>query len=226
MTTTYHTDPTTVGLLVAALRMPQSVVIAWLKCEGQDSSQLSPTNPLNIQHGNTPGQIGTHGVTGEYPSLTDGAHWTGWLVDNGPYAGIRAARSTGDPYQIARAIELSPWAGGHYGSSPSHDGCIAQQVRGEPAPKPPVSTTNLDRQLNPVPFQAHRRVSLPAGTHLYAFPGGPPVRSLASLTAVAYVAATAEWLLVGPPPGITDELYFVPRHDPLTVDDEDLEVTG
>ncbi len=222
----YHSDPATVAAFTAALRMPESVVHAWLSCEGQDDANLSPYNPLNIIVGGTPGQSGRAGnsPTATYASLGDGAHWTGWLIDHGPYAGIRAARATGDPYQIARAIEFSPWAASRYGASPSHDGCVSEQVRHLPAPKPPASSGPLDRPLNPVPFTAHRRAILPGGTHLYDFPGGAIVRTLPSLTALAYVAATAEWLLVGPPPGVPDELFWVPRHDPLTVDDLDAEV--
>lgn len=105
------------------------VALAWLKNECQ--STANPTNPLNILYYGTHGQIGQRGRFGTYASTQAGLDGAAWLVNNsGYYSGIRAAIKTGDPVAQARAIENSPWAGGHYGGAGSKDGGIVRTLAG------------------------------------------------------------------------------------------------
>src|SRR4051794_32562243 len=96
------------------------VALAWLKNECQ--SNPNPTNPLNILYYGSHGQTGKAGRFGVYSSTHAGLDHAAWLVNNSAYySGIRVAIKTGDPLAQARAIENSPWAGGHYGGAGSRD---------------------------------------------------------------------------------------------------------
>ena len=127
--TLHAASDASVQVYAKALGMPFAVVRAWANCEEQDDGNYSPNNILNILTGNTPGQWGksANGVTGTYPTLALGAQWSAWLIAKGPYENIRSAIKLGTPFGIARAIELSPWAGSHYGGA-SGPGCIARQI--------------------------------------------------------------------------------------------------
>lgn len=94
-----------------------NVALAWLKNECQ--SRPNPTNPLNILYGATRGRIKQEGSRfASYTSTKAGLDDAAWLVNNSSYyGGIRAAIHTGNPALQARAIEKSPWAGGHYGGA-------------------------------------------------------------------------------------------------------------
>jgi len=92
------------------------VALAWLWNECQTVN--NPTNPLNIRYYGTHGQIGKIGGFGTYQSTQAGLDNAAWLIKNGAsYSGIRAAIASGNMFAQARAIELSPWAGGHYGGA-------------------------------------------------------------------------------------------------------------
>lgn len=90
-------------------------------------------NPLNLTTGGgrypIPGMIGHGAVGGDeheqhhdfaaFPDATTGARAAGWFYSAeadpaGYYAGVRRAFVGGDPAAIARAIEDSPFATGHY----------------------------------------------------------------------------------------------------------------
>lgn len=106
-----------------------SVALAWLKNECQ--STPNPTNPLNIRYYGTNGQTGKIGGFGTYASTTAGLDAAARLVNGGAYySGIRAAIKSGNPAAQAHAIELSPWAAGHYGGSSTHYGNITKALTG------------------------------------------------------------------------------------------------
>lgn len=116
-----HNTPENISLLSKLTGIPAAVCDRWLRCEAQ--SRNNPTNPLNILTGvrkypDRPPQIGANGRFGVYATVEDGIGDAAWLINKSSYyAGIRRAIKTGDPLTIARAIEDSPWAGGHYGHS-------------------------------------------------------------------------------------------------------------
>jgi hypothetical protein len=68
--------------------------------------------------GGAPGQTGTSGRFAQYGSTKAGLDAAAWLINNSAhYGGVRAAVATGNATAEARAIELSPWAAGHYGGA-------------------------------------------------------------------------------------------------------------
>lgn len=106
------------------------VALAWLWNECQ--SVNNPTNPLNIRYYGTHGQIGAGGGQsngfGVYTDAHAGLDHAAWLINNSAnYTGIRSAIKTGNIWAEARAIELSPWAGGHYGGA-SKPGNISKKL--------------------------------------------------------------------------------------------------
>lgn len=133
MTTFYNNTKANIDFLSTLTGIPRIVCDAWMRCEGQDSSQHSPTNPLNIQYFGSarPLQIGSHGVTAVYGDVETGLR-DAWGVLHLPYyERVREAIRTGDPFKISNAIEKSPWAGSHYGST-AHvfaSGCISNRIR-------------------------------------------------------------------------------------------------
>jgi hypothetical protein len=121
--------------LSRATGMDPAVALAWLKNECQ--STPNPTNPLNIRYGNSTGQIGRVGGFGRYASTNAGLDSAAHLIMvSSHYAGIRAAIRSGNPAQQARAIELSPWAAGHYGGAKGPGGISRAWARltGKPLP--------------------------------------------------------------------------------------------
>lgn len=103
------------------------VALAWLKNECQ--SVANPTNPLNILYYGTNGQTGQQGRFGTYPSTQAGLDAAARLINNSAnYSVIRAAIKTGNPVAEAHAIELSPWAGGHYGGTSTRYGGITRTL--------------------------------------------------------------------------------------------------
>jgi LysM repeat protein len=103
--------------------MSNNVAKAWLRAEGQ--AVANPTNPLNIRYYGTPNQIGEKNGFAVYKSayygLLDAARLIKTLT---PYSGVRAALTGGNDHTIAKAIELSPWAAGHYGATQTQAGTI------------------------------------------------------------------------------------------------------
>jgi hypothetical protein len=92
------------------------VALAWLWNECQTTN--NPTNPLNILYNGHRTQQGQTGRFATYASPHAGLDDAAWLINNSAYySGIRQAIKTGDPFKEARAIELSPWAGGNYGGA-------------------------------------------------------------------------------------------------------------
>lgn len=120
----YNDTPQNIATLSRMLpHMSQNVAKAWLRAEGQ--AVPNPTNPLNIRFYNTNGQIWNHGGFGVYKSSYFGLLHASWLIKNlTPYSGVRAALTGGNDHSIAKAIELSPWAAGHYGATPTRLGLI------------------------------------------------------------------------------------------------------
>ena len=133
MTVFYNNTPENVAFFSELTGIPPIVVDAWMRCEGQDASQHSPTNPLNIQYFGSarPLQIGHHGVTAIYPDVDTGLRDAWGVLQLHYYILVREKISTHDPLQIADAIEKSPWAASHYGSTPHifASGCISNRVR-------------------------------------------------------------------------------------------------
>ncbi len=128
--------------------LPASVAKAWLRCEGQAVS--NPTNPLNILYGPYRTQIGAKGRFGVYKSAEDGLKDAAWLINQSVYyqsvrtaiAQAKGMAAADAAVKVARAIEDSPWAGGHYGGGGNKNGCIVKNlgtVTPEP-PKPPKPT--------------------------------------------------------------------------------------
>jgi hypothetical protein len=113
------------------------VALAWLWNECQAVN--NPTNPLNIRYYGTHGQIGKGGGQnagfGVYQDAHGGLDHAAWLINNSAnYTGIRSAIKTGNIWAEARAIELSPWAGGHYGgaSGPGNISKKLSSITGKP----------------------------------------------------------------------------------------------
>ncbi len=132
-------------LLSELTKIPIEVCRQWLRCEAQSIN--NPSNPLNIlyptrRYPNRPRQIGYRGRFGVYASQEDGIKDAAWLINNSAYyRNVRAAinkkysSAAERNLEIAKAIEASPWAAGHYGYS-----CISrvfkQQLKPKPKPKP------------------------------------------------------------------------------------------
>lgn len=150
MAVTYNDSAANVKTLCDAIPgLPAATAKAWLRCEGQSVS--NPTNPLNILFYNTRSQIGSKGRFATYASTKAGLEDAAWLINKSSYyQGVRNALAKVNGLSdvdaailVARAIEESPWAGGHYGGAGAQDGCIVRQVRAmqgqpptEPKPKP------------------------------------------------------------------------------------------
>lgn len=117
--------------------------LAWLAFATQISNEtrngdpstvgVQNANPFNLTTGGgrypLPGQIGAGSPGGSstewhtdfaaFPDPTTGAAAAGYFYSPegdpaGYYAGVRSAFIGGDPVAIAKAIEASPFAGGHY----------------------------------------------------------------------------------------------------------------
>jgi len=129
--------PTNIQHLVDMIpNMPGVVARAWLRCEAQ--ATYNPSNPLNIlYYGRLDrNQIAQRGRFAVYPSAYEGLRdAAGLILRSHYYEGVRYALQSKDPLTIARAIEESPWAGGHYGGAGVRDGCIVRAL-GAPAPTP------------------------------------------------------------------------------------------
>lgn len=146
-----YSHPEAAPLLAQLTGMPEEVAHQWLMCEAQ--SVNNPTNPLNIRSGaskypNRPPQIGSKGGFGVYASQADGIGDAAWLINESSYyKNVKStiAASPTDSLAIARAIENSPWAAGHYGHS-----CISSHFAGgvtppvKPPTKPPVTPPPTD----------------------------------------------------------------------------------
>lgn len=107
--------------------IPPGVVHAWMNCEGQDDANHSPTNPLNIQYfgSSRPLQIGHHNVTAVYADAHTGLADAWNVLRLNYYDRIRAAIPRGNPNEIIKEIQHSPWAASHYGGIDGV-GCIAE----------------------------------------------------------------------------------------------------
>jgi len=125
--------------------LPRAAAEAWLRCEGQAVN--NPTNPLNILYygSNARGQVGERGRFAVYTSAYRGLADAAWVVKNlSYYAHLRSVLARHpSALDAARAIEDSPWAGGHYGGKGKKDGCIVRNLGGTtggpvvtPKPKP------------------------------------------------------------------------------------------
>jgi hypothetical protein len=132
----------TADALAARLGIP-TPPLAWIPFAAQIANEtangdpstvgVQNANPLNLTTGGgrypLPGMIG-HGLVGgsaveqhsdfaAFPNPTTGARAAGYFYSAeadpaGYYAGVRRAFIGGDPGAIARAIEDSPFASGHY----------------------------------------------------------------------------------------------------------------
>jgi hypothetical protein len=136
--TFYHDTPSNIAYLSTSIPgMSPNVSEAWLRCEGQTID--NPTNPLNILYYGSPGQIGKRGRFAVYGSVHDGLDSAaGLILHSRYYAGVRRALLTHNDLAVARSIEDSPWAGGHYGGGgPGNDGCIVAHLSNfQPVPPP------------------------------------------------------------------------------------------
>lgn len=116
-------------ILCAALPgMPQIVAGQWLNCEEQEVD--NPTNPLNALYTGSRDQLRGPGRFARYSSAAAGLRDTAWVIEHlSYYVHVRAALAAhASPVVIAHAIELSPFAGGHYGATSSRLGCIARGI--------------------------------------------------------------------------------------------------
>lgn len=129
-----HATDANVSALAADSGMPAATARAWLNCEAQDVD--NPTNPLNIRYWGYapqlrgPGSNGQPGVgfasyTSAAAGLADAART---LRQMAAYHAVILAIGTHDPLTVAKAIEASPWAAGHYGGGSGRLGCIARQI--------------------------------------------------------------------------------------------------
>ena len=126
-----NATPENASYLAKQTGLDPKVALAWLKLEGQDTP--NPTNPLNIRYYGTHGQTGKLGGFGTYADAKAGLDHAAWLINNsGYYGGVRAAIATNNPAAEARAIELSPWAAGHYrgATEPGSISKILAQITG------------------------------------------------------------------------------------------------
>lgn len=148
----YHDTDANVAYLASVIPgMPRLTARAWMRCEGQQVN--NPTNPLNIRYYGTGGQIGRNSAGfGVYRSAAAGLlHAASLIMHLSYYAGVRRVLPTHNALTIARAIEDSPWAGGHYGGGGVRDGCIANYVKSHPAPAPvPVDNYKVKAGLTDV----------------------------------------------------------------------------
>jgi hypothetical protein len=133
------------------------VALAWLWNECQTVN--NPTNPLNIRYYGTQGQTGQVGGFGTYANPQKGLDNAAWLINNSAYyGGIRAAISSGNAFAQARAIELSPWAGGHYGGAnkPGNISGKLSEITGQSIPSVAQgvdNTTSSGKQLTEAAFK-------------------------------------------------------------------------
>lgn len=122
--------------LASKTGLSPAVALAWLRNECQ--SVANPTNPLNIRYYGSTGQTGKIGGFATYASPHAGLDGAARLVNNSAYyAIIRAAIKTGNPWAEAHAIELSPWAGGHYGGTSTKYGHIVAALKAITSGSPP-----------------------------------------------------------------------------------------
>lgn len=130
-----HNTPANVSLLSGYLGIPDIVSEHWLACECQAVN--NPSNPLN-------NEVNGHFAT--YSSAAVGLAASAWVIRNLIYyVKVRSAIAAGNAYQIARAIELSPWAAGHYGATASRNGCISRGIPVVVEPNPlTVFKSSLD----------------------------------------------------------------------------------
>jgi hypothetical protein len=114
--TTSNATPANAAYLASKTGLAPAVALAWLQNEGQ--AVANPTNPLNIRYYGTNGQVANAGGFGVYNTTQAGLDHAAWLINNSAYyVGVRRAIATNNPTLEARAIELSPWAAGHYGGT-------------------------------------------------------------------------------------------------------------
>ena len=135
--------------------LPRAAAEAWLRCEGQAVN--NPTNPLNILYygSNARGQVGERGRFAVYTSAYRGLADAAWVVKNlSYYAHLRSVLARHpSALDAARAIEDSPWAGGHYGGKGKKDGCIVRNLGGTTG-GPVVTQAQAKAQVQRVQGQA------------------------------------------------------------------------
>lgn len=131
-----HDTVANVSLLSGYLGIPDIVSAHWLACECQAVD--NPSNPLNNE---------VNGHLAHYSSAAVGLAESAWRIQHlSYYVNVVAAIAAGNAYRIARAIELSPWAAGHYGATASRNGCIS---RGIPVVVVPDPLTAFKSSLDP-----------------------------------------------------------------------------
>lgn len=164
MSFNHNTLANRVVLCSALPGMPQIVAGAWLNCEEQDVD--NPTNPLNALYTGSRDQLRGPGRFARYSSAAAGLRDTAWVIEHlSYYVHVRAAIAAhASPLVIAHAIELSPFAGGHYGATASRLGCIARQI---PAGHDPVQAARLRAAIASLEHQipinvAHHRTAIVA----------------------------------------------------------------
>jgi len=119
MATISNANATNANYLSKQTGLNPSVSYAWLSQEGQSTDWFgvngNPTNPLNIECGNGPGQtscVSTPGGRsfGVYPSVQAGLDSAAYMIKSYSWAtGIRTAIASGSPVAQAQAIDTSKW---------------------------------------------------------------------------------------------------------------------
>lgn len=175
--TYFHDSPANVNHLGVGMPLPMVVAKAWLLNEGQEVN--NPTNPLNILYYGTNGQVGKLGRFGVYRSAFAGLDAAASTIHRLIYyAGARRAIQSwiASPHDnariinVARAIEDSPWAGGHYGGGGARDGNIVRYARAHlPGPTTPTSPVRV-------------RLTITQLTPVYAAPFGPLIGHVSKAT--------------------------------------------
>jgi hypothetical protein len=170
----------TADALAARLGIP-TPPLAWVAFAAQIANEtangdpstvgVQNANPLNLTTGGgrypLPGMLGAgepggsptewHSDFAAFPDATTGARAAGFFYSAegdpaGYYAGVRRAFIGGDPVAIARAIEESPFAGGHYAYNLAP---VVARETGSPGP------VNIDAApFTPAPVAAMSDASL------------------------------------------------------------------
>jgi hypothetical protein len=165
----YHDTPENVAYVQELFGFEEAAARQWLRCEGQAVN--NPTNPLNIRFYDRPPQTGNLGGFATYDSPRDGL-WDAkdivWRL-RGVYPGyqrILDQANNGDAYAQARAIELSPWAAGHYGADEDGtEGCLSSRIEPENLLKYAV--------VEGYKLETTKRIELVPGTQIYSLDGKP-----------------------------------------------------
>ena len=133
-----YCHPEAAAALASVWGLTPDAALRWLDCECQAVN--NPTNPLNTLFYGRAAQTGQIGRFATYRSpsaaFTDGLAMVKALAPAYGYGALVATLGTGDTYRQCRAIELSSWAAGHYGATPTEPGCLTRGLAPAPGPAP------------------------------------------------------------------------------------------